>query len=115
MKQATTQLTKLKRIALTFGAILALGTSVARAESLELLNVSYDPTRELYDDYNAASQFNLLLHKDFNPFEPVSPARCFRNVFMETCGRKNSPRPPDRAPCYRSSAGGLPRAQMLLR
>lgn len=54
MKQATTQLTTLKRIALTFGAILALGTSVARAESLELLNVSYDPTRELYRAINNA-------------------------------------------------------------
>jgi len=54
MKQATTQLTTFKRIALTFGAILALGTSVARAESLELLNVSYDPTRELYRAINNA-------------------------------------------------------------
>jgi sulfate transport system substrate-binding protein len=54
MKQATTQLTKLKRIVLTLGAILALGASVARAESLELLNVSYDPTRELYRAINNA-------------------------------------------------------------
>ena len=54
MKQAPTQLTKLKRIVLTFGAILALGASIARAESLELLNVSYDPTRELYRAINNA-------------------------------------------------------------
>lgn len=54
MKQASTQLTKLKRIALMFGAILTLGAAVARAESLELLNVSYDPTRELYRAINTA-------------------------------------------------------------
>ena len=32
-------------------AIVALGASAVRAETT-LLNVSYDPTRELYDDYN---------------------------------------------------------------
>ena len=37
---------------LTFA--LALGAGAATAESVELLNVSYDPTRELYVDYNAA-------------------------------------------------------------
>jgi len=37
--------------------LLALGFSLAplaRAASVSLLNVSYDPTRELYDDYNKA-------------------------------------------------------------
>jgi sulfate transport system substrate-binding protein len=33
-------------------ALLSLGASTARADA-ELLNVSYDPTRELYADYNA--------------------------------------------------------------
>ena len=33
--------------------VLALG-QIARAEEITLLNVSYDPTRELYDEYNAA-------------------------------------------------------------
>ena len=33
---------------------LALGTGAASAANVELLNVSYDPTRELYEDYNAA-------------------------------------------------------------
>jgi sulfate/thiosulfate transport system substrate-binding protein len=35
------------------GLILTLGVR-ARAQSLTILNVSYDPTRELYQDYNAA-------------------------------------------------------------
>lgn len=36
------------------GAALALATSTLFAANIELLNVSYDPTRELYQDYNAA-------------------------------------------------------------
>jgi sulfate transport system substrate-binding protein len=35
-------------------AVAALGLSVARAADITLLNVSYDPTRELYQDINAA-------------------------------------------------------------
>lgn len=34
--------------------ILAFGTSLASAKPLSLLNVSYDPTRELYQEYNKA-------------------------------------------------------------
>ena len=37
--------------AATLAAIVALGATAVRAETT-LLNVSYDPTRELYDDYN---------------------------------------------------------------
>ncbi len=33
---------------------LALGAGAASAAEVELLNVSYDPTRELYEEYNAA-------------------------------------------------------------
>ena len=33
---------------------LALGVGAASAEDVELLNVSYDPTRELYTEYNPA-------------------------------------------------------------
>ena len=44
----------LKRFTLALLAGLALGATQARAESLELLNVSYDPTRELYRAINAA-------------------------------------------------------------
>ena len=40
--------------ALTFIAIAFGSASVAQAADLNLLNVSYDPTRELYQDYNAA-------------------------------------------------------------
>ncbi|WP_435627970.1 sulfate ABC transporter substrate-binding protein [Candidatus Ferrigenium straubiae] len=45
----------MKRYQLT-AAILAfaLGLSAAHAAEIKLLNVSYDPTRELYQDYNAA-------------------------------------------------------------
>ena len=39
--------------AATLAAIVALGATAVRAETT-LLNVSYDPTRELYDDYNKA-------------------------------------------------------------
>ena len=44
----------MKRFTLALLASLTLGAGVARAESLELLNVSYDPTRELYRAINAA-------------------------------------------------------------
>jgi sulfate/thiosulfate transport system substrate-binding protein len=37
-----------------FAAVIALaGVAMARADALKLLNVSYDPTRELYEQYNA--------------------------------------------------------------
>ena len=36
------------------GALLAGGSGHAAAAEVTLLNVSYDPTRELYDDYNKA-------------------------------------------------------------
>jgi sulfate transport system substrate-binding protein len=36
------------------GAVLASGGGQAAASEVTLLNVSYDPTRELYDDYNKA-------------------------------------------------------------
>jgi sulfate transport system substrate-binding protein len=35
-------------------AVASLGSSVAHAADIALLNVSYDPTRELYQDLNAA-------------------------------------------------------------
>ena len=41
------------RLLATLGlALLTLGASGAHAKDLTLLNVSYDPTRELYQDYN---------------------------------------------------------------
>jgi sulfate/thiosulfate transport system substrate-binding protein len=40
--------------ALALQAALALGAASAAAKTIELLNVSYDPTRELYADYNPA-------------------------------------------------------------
>jgi len=44
----------MKTLLSTFLALLVLGSSatVAAAKEISLLNVSYDPTRELYDDYN---------------------------------------------------------------
>ena len=44
---------KTSRILAAFAAALALAGAAA-AKSIELLNVSYDPTRELYVEYNAA-------------------------------------------------------------
>ena len=35
-------------------ALLALGAPLAHAKQVTLMNVSYDPTRELYEQYNAA-------------------------------------------------------------
>src|SRR5207248_9958361 len=43
-----------KKAFLVLGVILLLIPSVAVAGTITLLNVSYDPTRELYQDYNAA-------------------------------------------------------------
>jgi len=39
---------------MTLVSLSSLTVGVAQAKSVELLNVSYDPTRELYDDYNKA-------------------------------------------------------------
>ena len=39
---------------LTLLGLLAVSLTIAPARDLKLLNVSYDPTRELYQDYNAA-------------------------------------------------------------
>jgi sulfate/thiosulfate-binding protein len=50
-------MTKLLKAALLVAGLLAVATGVPRAANppaLTILNVSYDPTRELYDDYNAA-------------------------------------------------------------
>jgi sulfate transport system substrate-binding protein len=44
----------LKRLTLALLVSLSLGAATVRAESLELLNVSYDPTRELYRAINTA-------------------------------------------------------------
>jgi sulfate transport system substrate-binding protein len=46
--------TPMKSLVLTALFAAALATSPARAASLELLNVSYDPTRELYRAINGA-------------------------------------------------------------
>src|SRR3954468_13131030 len=39
---------------LIISAVIFALTSAALAQKVTLLNVSYDPTRELYQDYNAA-------------------------------------------------------------
>src|SRR5439155_21959577 len=39
---------------ITFTAALALSLVCSFARDIKLLNVSYDPTRELYEDFNAA-------------------------------------------------------------
>ena len=44
----------IKRLTLALLVSLTIGAGSVRAESLELLNVSYDPTRELYRAVNAA-------------------------------------------------------------
>jgi sulfate/thiosulfate transport system substrate-binding protein len=44
----------MKRTALLLIALLAAGQTLAEAKDITLLNVSYDPTREFYEDFNAA-------------------------------------------------------------
>ena len=44
----------MKRTILAVALVSALFTSAVHAADISLLNVSYDPTRELYQDYNAA-------------------------------------------------------------
>src|SRR5712675_464766 len=45
----------MKRVLIAFAFILALTIqAMAQGKAVTLLNVSYDPTRELYQDYNAA-------------------------------------------------------------
>jgi sulfate transport system substrate-binding protein len=36
------------------GAVLLLASASVMAKDIQLLNVSYDPTRELYEQYNKA-------------------------------------------------------------
>jgi len=45
---------KLKNLLLTALALFFVGAGGALAKNIELLNVSYDPTRELYTDFNRA-------------------------------------------------------------
>src|SRR4051812_5795931 len=42
-----------RKIVAAFGLLLALSVP-SFAQNISLLNVSYDPTRELYQDFNAA-------------------------------------------------------------
>lgn len=44
----------IRTIATLAAALLALAAPLAARAEVNLLNVSYDPTRELYQDYNAA-------------------------------------------------------------
>ena len=46
--------TWIRTLALSAAGTLVLLASPAHAKDVELLNVSYDPTRELYEDYNKA-------------------------------------------------------------
>src|SRR5690349_5763472 len=56
MKMKTVLKTTLGLLGTSLAAFLVLSSSsfVAQAKEIKLLNVSYDPTRELYQDYNAA-------------------------------------------------------------
>src|SRR5690554_4752339 len=47
---------KLRALAATALTVAALGTATLAAAQTTLLNVSYDPTREFYREYNAAFQ-----------------------------------------------------------
>src|SRR5260370_40558047 len=44
----------MKNVLMVAGRIVALSTLGSAQGSVTLLNVSYDPTRELYQDYNVA-------------------------------------------------------------
>jgi len=49
-----TSLKFIRRLAVATLAVFVLATPATHAATTTLLNVSYDPTRELYDDYNKA-------------------------------------------------------------
>lgn len=49
----STHFTRRPVVALAAGALM-LGAGIAHAQQVSLLNVSYDPTRELYQEFNAA-------------------------------------------------------------
>ncbi len=49
----STRITRRLVITLATGALM-LGAGLAQAQRISLLNVSYDPTRELYQEFNAA-------------------------------------------------------------
>ncbi len=49
---------------LSAGLLLGNGISSVQAETLELINVSYDPTREFYKDYNKLFQDYWLKEKN---------------------------------------------------
>ena len=64
---------------LAYGALIAsvglAGVVTARAADLHLLNVSYDPTRELYEEFNKA--FVLMQYVGYlrrNPVDNPEPA-----------------------------------------
>jgi ABC-type sulfate transport system substrate-binding protein len=52
--EESTVTTRRRIFNLTAAAILAAASLGAAAQTISLLNVSYDPTRELYVEYNAA-------------------------------------------------------------
>ena len=49
-----TKLKTITRLALALTLVAPIGGTAAAQEKVTLLNVSYDPTRELYEDINAA-------------------------------------------------------------
>ena len=53
MKTHTRRRTALRLAAAAFGLVLSMG---AVAKDAQLLNVSYDPTRELYRDFHDAQR-----------------------------------------------------------
>ena len=54
MKQLSTLKTIIQLLALLAATLSVTAPIVASAKDITLLNVSYDPTRELYQDFNAA-------------------------------------------------------------
>jgi sulfate transport system substrate-binding protein len=71
----------------TLAALAALGLAAA-APAEELLNVSYDPTRELYQDFNAAfaAQWKARTGKAVTSSSPTE-ARASRPVPSSTAWR----------------------------
>src|SRR5512145_710989 len=45
---------KIAIVSLSLAALLSVASPFAQAADIKLLNVSYDPTRELYQEYNTA-------------------------------------------------------------
>jgi len=92
------ELHMMKRIIASAILTILVGTAIQNSIAKDFLNVSYDPTRELYEDVN--KEFGkywkslAMLQKTFSTFPMIRPANSIRNI-MKNLASSGS-RKPDR-------------------